>query len=79
MRVSLGKYPAWGTAWARGSRDLERLDKRIQRTGRKAPAIRTAQTLAMSAAFGGIKHSGIGGENGVFGLEADLEPQAVIG
>ena len=51
----------------------------MQRTGRKALVIRTAQTLAMSAAFGGIKHSGIGRENGVFGLEADLERKAVIG
>ncbi|GGF50984.1 aldehyde dehydrogenase [Aliidongia dinghuensis] len=31
------------------------------------------------APFGGFKHSGIGRENGVFGLEAYLEPKAVMG
>lgn len=31
------------------------------------------------APFGGFKHSGIGRENGVFGLEAYLEPRAVMG
>jgi aldehyde dehydrogenase (NAD+) len=31
------------------------------------------------APFGGFKHSGIGRENGVFGLEAYLEPKAVTG
>jgi aldehyde dehydrogenase (NAD+) len=33
----------------------------------------------MSAPFGGFKHSGIGRENGAFGLEAYLEPKAVMG
>ncbi len=31
------------------------------------------------APFGGFRHSGIGRENGVFGLEAYLEPKAVMG
>jgi aldehyde dehydrogenase (NAD+) len=35
--------------------------------------------MEMSAPFGGFKHSGIGRENGVFGLEAYLEPKAVMG
>jgi aldehyde dehydrogenase (NAD+) len=31
------------------------------------------------APFGGFKHSGIGRENGVLGLEAHLEPRAMMG
>jgi aldehyde dehydrogenase (NAD+) len=38
-----------------------------------------AAPIEMSAPFGGFKHSGIGRENGVFGLEAYLEPRAVMG
>jgi aldehyde dehydrogenase (NAD+) len=38
-----------------------------------------AAPMEMSAPFGGFKHSGIGRENGVFGLEAYLEPKAVMG
>ena len=38
-----------------------------------------AAPMEMSAPFGGFKHSGIGRENGVFGLEAYLEPRAVMG
>lgn len=38
-----------------------------------------AAPMEMSAPFGGFKHSGVGRENGVFGLEAYLEPKAVMG
>ena len=38
-----------------------------------------AAPMEMSAPFGGFKHSGIGRENGVFGLEAYLEAKAVMG
>jgi aldehyde dehydrogenase (NAD+) len=38
-----------------------------------------AAPMEMSAPFGGFKQSGIGRENGVFGLEAYLEPKAVMG
>jgi aldehyde dehydrogenase (NAD+) len=38
-----------------------------------------AAPMEMSAPFGGFKQSGIGRENGVFGLEAFLEPKAVMG
>lgn len=31
------------------------------------------------APFGGVKHSGLGREYGVFGLEAHLEPRAILG
>ena len=34
--------------------------------------------MEMAAPFGGFKHSGIGRENGVMGLEAYLEPRAVM-
>lgn len=35
--------------------------------------------MEMSAPFGGFKHSGIGREYGTFGLDAYLEPKAVMG
>ncbi len=35
--------------------------------------------MEMDAPFGGFKQSGIGRENGVHGLEAYLEPKAVMG
>jgi aldehyde dehydrogenase (NAD+) len=38
-----------------------------------------AAPMEMSAPFGGFKQSGIGRENGVFGLEAHLEAKAVMG
>jgi len=38
-----------------------------------------AAPMEPMAPFGGFKHSGIGRENGVFGLEAYLEPKAVMG
>jgi aldehyde dehydrogenase (NAD+) len=38
-----------------------------------------AAPMEMNAPFGGFKHSGIGRENGVFGLAAYLEPKAVMG
>jgi aldehyde dehydrogenase (NAD+) len=38
-----------------------------------------AAPMEMNAPFGGFKQSGIGRENGVFGLEAYLEPKAVMG
>lgn len=38
-----------------------------------------AAPMEMSAPFGGFKHSGIGRENGVFGLEAHLEAKAIMG
>ena len=38
-----------------------------------------AAPMEMTAPFGGFKQSGIGRENGVFGLEAYLEPKAVMG
>lgn len=38
-----------------------------------------AAPMEMNAPFGGFKQSGIGRENGVFGLEAFLEPRAVMG
>jgi aldehyde dehydrogenase (NAD+) len=38
-----------------------------------------AAPMEMSAPFGGFKHSGIGREGGSFGLEAFLEPKAVMG
>jgi aldehyde dehydrogenase (NAD+) len=38
-----------------------------------------AAPMEMSAPFGGFKQSGIGREGGTFGLEAFLEPKAVMG
>lgn len=38
-----------------------------------------AAPMEMSAPFGGFKQSGIGRENGVFGLDAYLEPKAIMG
>ena len=35
--------------------------------------------MEMTAPFGGFKHSGIGRENGVHGLEAHLEAKAMMG